>query len=154
MNALCQRCRVVFEELPVHTRTEVITVNGVMVDWQKKYLVCPDCGCELYNEELNDYNLKASWSAWDKAVNYNKSKEQDVQQLTQRIKELESIIQETGSTKELDIHDKVKIKVGKITVYAEVCGIEKAKNSKDNVYILKRIKRCKCISKLTGKVEW
>ena len=63
MKAFCPFCEKEYNNLEVQTRYEITTLNGVTAEWQKKYLVCPDCGEELYNGELYDANLRVVYAA-------------------------------------------------------------------------------------------
>lgn len=63
MKAFCPFCEKEYNNLEVQTRYEITTLNGVTAEWQKKYIVCPDCGEELYNGELHDTNLRVVYAA-------------------------------------------------------------------------------------------
>lgn len=63
MKAFCPFCEKEYDNLEVQTRYEITTLNGVTAEWQKKYIVCPDCGEELYNAELYDANLRVVYAA-------------------------------------------------------------------------------------------
>ena len=63
MKAFCPFCEREYNNLEVQTRYEITTLNGVTAEWQKKYIVCPDCGEELYNAELYDANLRVVYAA-------------------------------------------------------------------------------------------
>lgn len=63
MKAFCPFCEKEYDNLEVQTRYEITTLNGVTAEWQKKYIVCPDCGEELYNGELHDANLRVVYAA-------------------------------------------------------------------------------------------
>lgn len=63
MKALCPFCEREYNNLEVQTRYEITTLNGVTAEWQKKYIVCPDCGEELYNGKLHDANLRVVYAA-------------------------------------------------------------------------------------------
>ena len=63
MKAFCPFCEKEYNNLEVQTRYEITTLNGVTAEWQKKYIVCPDCGEELYNAELYDANLRVVYAA-------------------------------------------------------------------------------------------
>lgn len=63
MKAFCPFCEKEHDNLEVQTKTEITTLNGVTAAWQKKYIVCPDCGEELYNGKLHDENLRTLYAA-------------------------------------------------------------------------------------------
>lgn len=63
MKAFCPFCEKEYDNLEVQMRYEITTLNGVTAEWQKKYIVCPDCGEELYNGELHDENLRVLYAA-------------------------------------------------------------------------------------------
>lgn len=63
MKAFCPFCEKEYNNLEAQTRDEITTLNGVTAEWQKKYIVCPDCGEELYNGELHDANLRVVYAA-------------------------------------------------------------------------------------------
>lgn len=63
MKSFCPFCEKEYNNLEVQTRYEITTLNGVTAEWQKKYIVCPDCGEELYNSELHDANLRVVYAA-------------------------------------------------------------------------------------------
>ena len=63
MKAFCPFCEKEYDNLEVQTRYEITTLNGVTAEWQKKYIVCPDCGEELYNSKLHDANLRVVYAA-------------------------------------------------------------------------------------------
>lgn len=63
MKAFCPFCEKEYDNLEVQTKTEITTLNGVTAAWQKKYIVCPDCGEELYNGKLHDENLQTLYAA-------------------------------------------------------------------------------------------
>ena len=63
MRAFCPFCEKEYNNLEIQTRYEIITLNGVTAEWQKKYIVCPDCGEELYNGEIHDANLRVVYAA-------------------------------------------------------------------------------------------
>lgn len=63
MKAFCPFCEKEYNNLEVQTRYEITTLNGVTAEWQKKYIVCPDCGEELYNGKLHDANLRVVYAA-------------------------------------------------------------------------------------------
>lgn len=63
MKSFCPFCEKEYDNLEVQTRYEITTLNGVTAEWQKKYIVCPDCGEELYNAELDDANLRVVYAA-------------------------------------------------------------------------------------------
>lgn len=63
MKSFCPFCEKEYDNLEVQTSYEITTLNGVTAEWQKKYIVCPDCGAELYNGELHDENLRVLYAA-------------------------------------------------------------------------------------------
>lgn len=63
MRAFCPFCEKEYNNLEIQTRYEITTLNGVTAEWQKKYIVCPDCGEELYNGEIHDANLRVVYDA-------------------------------------------------------------------------------------------
>lgn len=63
MRAFCPFCEKEYNNLEIQTRYEITTLNGVTAEWQKKYIVCPDCGEELYNDEMHDANLRVVYAA-------------------------------------------------------------------------------------------
>lgn len=63
MKAFCPFCEKEYNNLEAQTRYEITTLNGVTAEWQKKYIVCPDCGEELYNGELHNANLRVLYAA-------------------------------------------------------------------------------------------
>lgn len=63
MKSFCPFCEKEYDNLEVQTRYEITTLNGVTAEWQKKYMVCPDCGEELYNGELHNTNLRVLYAA-------------------------------------------------------------------------------------------
>lgn len=63
MKSFCPFCEKEYDNLEVQTRYEITTLNGVTAEWQKKYIVCPDCGEELYNGELHNANLRVLYAA-------------------------------------------------------------------------------------------
>lgn len=63
MKSFCPFCEKEYDNLEVQTRYEITTFNGVTAEWQKKYIVCPDCGEELYNGELHNANLRVLYAA-------------------------------------------------------------------------------------------
>lgn len=63
MKAFCPFCEKEYDNLEVQMRYEITTLNGVTAEWRKKYIVCPDCGEELYNGELHDANLRVLYAA-------------------------------------------------------------------------------------------
>lgn len=63
MKAFCPFCEKEYDNLEVQMRYEITTLNGVTAEWQKKYIVCPDCGEELYNGELHNANLRVLYTA-------------------------------------------------------------------------------------------
>lgn len=71
MKAFCPFCEKVYNNLEVQTK--ITTLNGVTTEWLwlRKYIVCPDCGEELYNGELNDENLRTLYGA-RRALDYAK----------------------------------------------------------------------------------
>ena len=63
MRAFCPFCEKEYNNLEIQTRYEITTLNGVTAEWQKKYIVCPACGEELYNGEIHDANLRVVYDA-------------------------------------------------------------------------------------------
>lgn len=60
--AYCHRCQMETEHEVMETKIQGI-IDGKLVEYTGKACCCVNCGTEIYDDELEEYNLQALYKA-------------------------------------------------------------------------------------------